>query len=67
MALTLADAVLRRTPLGALGDPGDVALERAASTVGAELRWSDDRRRDEIAAVRRFYRGPTAAAVGTSL
>jgi glycerol-3-phosphate dehydrogenase len=65
MALTLADAVLRRTPLGALGDPGDVAIERAAATVGTELRWSDDRRRDEIAAVRRFYRGPKAAAVGT--
>jgi glycerol-3-phosphate dehydrogenase len=55
MAVTLADAVLRRTPLGALGDPGDVALERAAAIVGAELRWSDDRRRDEVAAVRRFY------------
>jgi glycerol-3-phosphate dehydrogenase len=65
MALTLADAVLRRTPLGALGDPGDVAIERAAAIVGTELRWSDDRRRDEIAAVRRFYRGPKAAAVGT--
>jgi len=65
MAVTLADAVLRRTPLGALGDPGDAALERAAAIVGTELRWSDDRRRDEIAAVRRFYRGPKAAAVGT--
>jgi glycerol-3-phosphate dehydrogenase len=55
MALTLADAVLRRTPLGALGDPGDVALERAATIVGTERRWSDDRRRDEIAAVQRLY------------
>jgi len=55
MALTLADAVLRRTPLGALGNPGDVALERAAAIVGTERRWSDDRRRDEIAAVQRFY------------
>ncbi len=55
MALTLADAVLRRTPLGALGHPGDAALERAASIVAAELKWPDDRRRDEIAAVNRFY------------
>jgi glycerol-3-phosphate dehydrogenase len=55
MALTLADAVLRRTPLGALGYPGDVALDRAASIVGAELRWSEDRRRQEIDGVRRFY------------
>ena len=55
MALTLADAVLRRTPLGALGHPGDMALERAAAIVGGELRWSDNRRREEIAAVQRFY------------
>jgi len=55
MALTLADAVLRRTPIGALGDPGDDALAGAAAIVGAELGWSEDRRREEIAAVKRFY------------
>ena len=44
MALTLADAVIRRTPLGALGYPGDDALERAAAIVGAELGWSEERR-----------------------
>ena len=55
MAMTLADAVLRRTPLGALGDPGDDALGRAAGILGAELRWSDEQRREEIAAVKRFY------------
>jgi len=55
MVLTLADAVVRRTPLGALGDPGEAALERAASIVGTELRWSEDRRRSEISAVRSFY------------
>jgi glycerol-3-phosphate dehydrogenase len=56
MAPTLADIVIRRTPLGALGHPGDRPLARAAAIVGAELRWSEDRRRDEIAAVERFYR-----------
>jgi len=56
MALTLADAVLRRTPLGAVGDPGDEALEKAAAIVGSELGWSDDRRRQEIASVKDFYR-----------
>jgi glycerol-3-phosphate dehydrogenase len=56
MAPTLADAVIRRTPLGALGYPGDPALDRAAAIVGAELGWSDERRRDEITAVTRFYR-----------
>jgi glycerol-3-phosphate dehydrogenase len=55
MAVTLADAVIRRTPIGALGEPGEMALERASAIVGAELGWTDDRRREEIAAVRRFY------------
>ena len=66
MVLTLADAVLRRTPLGALGDPGEVALERAATIVGTELRWPDDRRRAEIAAVQRFYRGAESVAAARS-
>jgi glycerol-3-phosphate dehydrogenase len=55
MAPMLADIVIRRTPLGALGHPGDAALARAAAIVGTELRWSDERRREEIAAVERFY------------
>jgi len=55
MATTLADAVIRRTPLGALGHPGEAALERAASIVAAELKWSEERRRSEIAAVNTFY------------
>jgi glycerol-3-phosphate dehydrogenase len=55
MAGTLADAVVRRTPLGALGYPGDAAVDRAADLVGGELGWSADRRRTEIAALRRFY------------
>jgi glycerol-3-phosphate dehydrogenase len=56
MAPTLADAVIRRTPLGALGHPGDPALARAAAIVGAELGWSDQRRQQEITAVDAFYR-----------
>ena len=55
MAPTLADIVIRRTPLGALGHPGDAALTRAAAIVGAELGWSDDQRGREIAAVDSFY------------
>ena len=55
MAPTLADIVIRRTPLGALGYPGDGPVGRAAAIVGGELRWSDDRRRDEIATVQRYY------------
>jgi len=55
MAVTLGDAVLRRTPLGAVGYPGDAGVERAASIVGSELGWDDERRRREIDEVRAFY------------
>ena len=58
MALTLADAVIRRTPLGALGYPGDEAAARAAALVGDELGWAEDQRREEISAVKRFYAIP---------
>ncbi len=56
MAMTLADAVIRRTPLGALGYPGEAALAKAAAIVGDELDWSSDQKRAEIAAVAQFYR-----------
>jgi glycerol-3-phosphate dehydrogenase len=55
MAPTLADAVIRRTPLGALGHPGDAALTRAGAIVGTELGWTDERRRQEIGTVDAFY------------
>jgi glycerol-3-phosphate dehydrogenase len=55
MAVTLRDAVIRRTPIGALGYPGDAAAERAARIVGAELGWSETRMREEIESVRAFY------------
>jgi glycerol-3-phosphate dehydrogenase len=55
MSVTLADAVLRRTPLGALGFPGDAAVNRAADLVGEELSWPDERKNGEIAALQRFY------------
>ena len=55
MAPTLADIVIRRTPLGALGHPGAAALTRAAAIVGAELGWTEDQRQREIAAVDAFY------------
>ena len=55
MAVTLCDAVLRRTPLGAVGFPGEIAATRAAEIVGTELGWSVERKRAEIDALRRFY------------
>src|SRR5262249_35291314 len=62
MAPTLADIVIRRTPIGALGYPGDEALARAAAMVGKELKWSEARRQDEIAGVRSFYSAPLGVA-----
>jgi glycerol-3-phosphate dehydrogenase len=47
-AVRLADAVLRRTPLGAAGHPGADALARAADVMAQSLRWSDSRRAEEI-------------------
>jgi glycerol-3-phosphate dehydrogenase len=55
MAMTLADAMIRRTPLGALGHPGAAAVRRAADIVAAELGWSEERTLDEIRGVDRFY------------
>jgi glycerol-3-phosphate dehydrogenase len=65
MARTLEDAVIRRTPLGVLGCPSDAALESAAAIVGGELDWTDERRREEIAAVKRFYDLSAARLVDT--
>ncbi|MEQ1912880.1 MAG: glycerol-3-phosphate dehydrogenase C-terminal domain-containing protein, partial [Vicinamibacterales bacterium] len=55
MVLTLADAAVRRTRLGALGCPDTATLTHAASIVGDVLGWSPGRRTDEIAAVRALY------------
>jgi glycerol-3-phosphate dehydrogenase len=54
-ASRLSDAVLRRTWLGATGDPGDAALHRAAEIMGAKLGWTSEGRDREIADVRRRY------------
>lgn len=55
MVVTLEDAVVRRTPIGALGCPDAHTLSRAAAIVGAIRGWSESRQRDEIAALRRLY------------
>ncbi|HEX4566936.1 MAG TPA: FAD-dependent oxidoreductase [Vicinamibacterales bacterium] len=55
MAGTLADIVIRRTELGAMGYPGDEITRAAALIAAEELGWDANRRDEEIAAVREFY------------
>ena len=55
MALTLADALIRRTEAGSAGHPGADAVEAAATLMAAEHGWDDARRRAEIASVDSFY------------
>jgi len=55
MAVRLSDAVIRRTPLGAVGYPGDLPVERAAAIIGGLLGWSEDQKRREVDLVKAFY------------
>jgi glycerol-3-phosphate dehydrogenase len=56
MVVTLADAVIRRTPLGSLGRPADDTIAACAAIVGDTLGWSPTRRQYEVEHLERFYR-----------
>jgi len=51
MALTLDDAIMRRTGIGQLGRPDDATLAEAVRIMGDELAWDSARRTREIASV----------------
>jgi glycerol-3-phosphate dehydrogenase len=55
MALTLADAVLRRLDLGTAGPPPPQELDTVARVMAAELGWDVAREGSERAALARFY------------
>jgi glycerol-3-phosphate dehydrogenase len=55
MAQTLADVVIRRTGLGAAGKPADSVMDDVAARMQEMLRWSDQRKANELDALRRFY------------
>jgi glycerol-3-phosphate dehydrogenase len=57
-ALRLADAVLRRTRMGATGHPGQAALEAAADVMAGLHGWDAGRRAEEIAEVERRFLVP---------
>jgi glycerol-3-phosphate dehydrogenase len=63
MACTLADIVIRRSELGAMGHPGEEMVRAAAAIAAEELGWDADRRDQEIAAVNRFYEIPAPASI----
>jgi glycerol-3-phosphate dehydrogenase len=58
MAATLADIVIRRTELGAMGHPGDAVVAAIAAVAAAELQWDLQRQRAEIQRVDDFFRQP---------
>jgi glycerol-3-phosphate dehydrogenase len=58
MAVTLADAVLRRLDLGTAGPPLPQELDTVARAMAAELGWDEPRERCERAALARFYGDP---------
>jgi glycerol-3-phosphate dehydrogenase len=55
MAVTLADAVVRRTGAGAGGHPGQEAARNAAAIMAAELGWSAAQVDRELQALDSFY------------
>jgi glycerol-3-phosphate dehydrogenase len=55
MAMTLPDATIRRTPLGALGHPGAPAAKRAATLMAQECGWPAERIEAELSSLDRFY------------
>ena len=55
MAHTLIDVVVRRTGLGAAAYPGDTVAADVAQRMQAELRWSEERKTQELASLKRFY------------
>jgi glycerol-3-phosphate dehydrogenase len=62
-AMRLGDVVFRRTDLGTAGDPGEAAIEECCDLMAVELGWSDDRRRRELADVRRVFAQRAAPGV----
>ncbi|MDE2133594.1 MAG: glycerol-3-phosphate dehydrogenase/oxidase [Alphaproteobacteria bacterium] len=56
MAMTLADAVLRRTGIGQLGRPGSGVLDDASRIMAAEIGWDETRRLAEIEALEPAFR-----------
>jgi glycerol-3-phosphate dehydrogenase len=57
-AVTLSDALIRRTDAGSAGHPGSDAIEHAANIMARVMGWAEAKMRTEIAEVEGFYRLP---------
>ena len=55
MAVTLADAVIRRTGAGAVGHPGRDVAQAAADIMASELGWDRAKKTRELEALDAFY------------
>jgi glycerol-3-phosphate dehydrogenase len=58
MACTLADIVVRRTELGAMGHPGADIVQAAGTIAAVELNWDAERLKTELSSVDTIYRIP---------
>jgi glycerol-3-phosphate dehydrogenase len=61
MALTLSDAIMRRTGVGQFGPPPPSVLETAARLMAGELGWIEDHTAAEIAALAPWFETREAA------
>ena len=66
MACTLADIVVRRSELGAMGHPGADMVNAMAAIAAEELGWDADRRAREIGTIDAFYGASTQPADSAS-
>ena len=55
MALHLTDVLLRRTDLGTLGNPGELAIRECADLMAMELGWTPERTGKEIQEAQSIY------------
>jgi len=55
MALTLADVIGRRTELGSTGLPSMATLQKCASLISPEFRWSSEHQQQEINSLIQTY------------
>jgi len=55
MAQKLPDVVFRRTDVGSVGNPGNLALEVCALEMGRELKWTDQRIAQEVLETQQMF------------